>query len=121
MRFDEWRHSRLLHESVCLAQDTLTNYGYAEEMVELLEGTRWQHLLQMREESILPLTIKFLCSIPALPEIESRQMTHTLGEMVVHLGLYTQEVGEMVVHLGLYTQEETEQPEFYDAPFCLPA
>ncbi|VFQ83180.1 unnamed protein product [Cuscuta campestris] len=82
MRFDEWQHSRLLHESVCLAQDTLTNYGYAEEMVELLEGTRCQHLLQMREESSLPLTIKFLCSIPALPEIESRQMTHTLGEMV---------------------------------------
>ncbi|VFQ85215.1 unnamed protein product [Cuscuta campestris] len=26
----------------------------------------------------------------------------------------------MVVRLGLYTQEETEQPEFYDDPFCLP-
>ncbi|VFQ90317.1 unnamed protein product [Cuscuta campestris] len=78
MRFDEWGHSRVLHESVCLAQDTLTDYGYAEEMEELLKGTRWQRLLQMRAESSLPLTIEFLCSISTVPEIESRQMTHTL-------------------------------------------
>ncbi|VFQ71737.1 unnamed protein product [Cuscuta campestris] len=71
-RFDEWGHSWVLHESMCLAQDTLTDYGYAEEMEELLEGTRWQRLLQMRAESSLPLTIEFLCSISAIPEIESR-------------------------------------------------
>ncbi|VFQ73671.1 unnamed protein product [Cuscuta campestris] len=71
-RFDEWGHSWVLHESMCLAQDTLTDYGYAEEMEELLEGTRWQRLLQMRAESSLPLTIEFLCSISAVPEIESR-------------------------------------------------
>ncbi|VFQ89114.1 unnamed protein product [Cuscuta campestris] len=71
-RFDEWGHSWVLHESVCLAQDTLTDYGYPEEMEELLEGTRWQRLLQMRAESSLPLTIEFLCSISAVPEIESR-------------------------------------------------
>ncbi|VFQ96668.1 unnamed protein product [Cuscuta campestris] len=77
-RFDEWGHSRVLHKSVCLAQDTLTDYGYADEMAELLEGSRWQRLLQLRAESSLPLTIEFLCSISTIPEIESRQMTHTL-------------------------------------------
>ncbi|VFQ92785.1 unnamed protein product [Cuscuta campestris] len=30
-------------------------------------------------------------------------------------------VRKMGVRLGIYTQEETEQPEFYDDPFCLPA
>ncbi|VFQ83700.1 unnamed protein product [Cuscuta campestris] len=126
-RFDEWGHSRVLHESVCLAQDTLTDYGYAEEMEELLEGTRWQHLLKMRAESSLPLTIEFLCSISAVPEIESRQMTRSLitADTTFAFTLAGQSfqltVREMAIRLGIYTQEETEQPEFYDDPFCLPA
>ncbi|VFQ83936.1 unnamed protein product [Cuscuta campestris] len=126
-RFDEWGHSRVLHESVCLAQDTLTDYGYAEEMEELLEGTRWQRLLQMRAESSLPLTIEFLCTISTVPEIESRQMTHTLitADTTFAFTLAGQSflltVREMAVRLELYTQEETKQREFYDNPFCLPA
>ncbi|VFQ86921.1 unnamed protein product [Cuscuta campestris] len=126
-RFDEWGHSRVLHESVCLAHDTLTDYGYAEEMEELLEGTKWQRLLQLRAESSLPLTIEFLCSISTVPEIESRQMTHTLitADTTFAFTLPGQSfhltVREMAVRLGIYTQEETEQPEFYDDPFCLPA
>ncbi|VFQ90318.1 unnamed protein product [Cuscuta campestris] len=126
-RFDEWGHSRVLHESVCLAQDTLTDYGYAEEMEELLEGTRWQRLLQMRAESSLPLTIEFLCSISTIPEIESRQMTQTLITFDTTFAFtlagqsFHLTVREMGVRLGIYTQEETEQPEFYDDPFCLPA
>ncbi|VFQ80675.1 unnamed protein product [Cuscuta campestris] len=126
-RFDEWGHSRVLHESVCLAQDTLTDYGYAEEMEELLEGTRWQRLLRMRAESSLPLNIEFLCSISAVPESESRQMTHSLitGDTMFAFTLAGQSfqltVREMAIRLGIYTQEETEQPEFYDDPFCLPA
>ncbi|VFQ64088.1 unnamed protein product [Cuscuta campestris] len=126
-RFDEWGHSRVLHESVCLAQDTLTDYGYAEEMEELLEGTRWQRLFKMRAESSLPLTIEFLCSISAVPEIESRQMTHSLitTDTTFAFTLAGQSfqltVREMAIRLRIYTQEETEQPEFYDDPFCLPA
>ncbi|VFQ86909.1 unnamed protein product [Cuscuta campestris] len=124
-RFGEWGHSRVLHESVCLAQDTLTDYGYAEEMEELLEGTRWQRLFKMRAESSLPLTIEFLCSISAVPEIESRQMTHSLitTDTTFAFTLAGQSfqltVREMAIRLGIYTQEETEQPEFYDDPFCL--
>ncbi|VFQ79284.1 unnamed protein product [Cuscuta campestris] len=68
-RFDEWGHSRVLHESMThtlITVDTLFAFT--------LTGQSFQ------------LTVR-----------------------------------EMAVRLGLYTQEETEQHEFYDAPFCLPA
>ncbi|VFQ89807.1 unnamed protein product [Cuscuta campestris] len=101
-RFDEWGYSRVLHESVCLAQDTLTHYGYAEEMEELLEGTIWQRLLQIRMiHTLITADTTFAFTLAG----QSFQLT----------------VREMGVRLGLYTQEETEQPEFYDNPFCLPA
>ncbi|VFQ73955.1 unnamed protein product [Cuscuta campestris] len=68
-RFDEWGHSRVLHESMTHTLITAdTTFAFT------LAGRSFQ------------LTVR-----------------------------------EMVVRLGLYTQEETEQPEFYDDPFCLPA
>ncbi|VFQ90206.1 unnamed protein product [Cuscuta campestris] len=88
-----------------------------EEMEELLEGTRWQRLLQLRAESSLPLTIEFLCSISAVPEIDSRQMTYTL---ITANTIFAFTLVGQSFHLGLYTQEETKQPEFYDAPFRVP-
>ncbi|VFQ86959.1 unnamed protein product [Cuscuta campestris] len=56
----------------------------------------------------------------------SDEMTHTLitADTTFAYTLAGQSfqltVREMAVRLGLYTQEETEQLEFYDAPFRVP-
>ncbi|VFQ96757.1 unnamed protein product [Cuscuta campestris] len=62
-----WGRHRSLTECMYLSSAILADYGYAEEMEQLLQGTRWHRLFTMRAESSLPLTIKFLCSLELEP------------------------------------------------------
>ncbi|VFQ77862.1 unnamed protein product [Cuscuta campestris] len=73
-RFEMWGRHRSLTESVYLSSAVLADYGYAEEMEQLLQGTRWHRLFTMRAESSLPLTIEFLCSLELEPSTGSRLM-----------------------------------------------
>ncbi|VFQ83756.1 unnamed protein product [Cuscuta campestris] len=71
-RFEMWGRHRSLTESVYLSSAVLADYGYAKEMEQLLQGTRWHRLFMMRAESSLPLTIEFLCSLELEPSTGSR-------------------------------------------------
>ncbi|VFQ76188.1 unnamed protein product [Cuscuta campestris] len=120
------RH-RSLTESMYLSSAVLADYGYAEEMEQLLRGTRWHRLFTMREESSLPLTIEFLCSLELEPSTGSRSMNlqsidsrTTLTFTLMGRG-FQLTIAELASHLGLYSRDETLAPEFDTAPYLLPA
>ncbi|VFQ73676.1 unnamed protein product [Cuscuta campestris] len=73
-RFEMWGRHRSLTESMYMSSTVLADYRYAEEMEQLLRGTRWHRLFTMRAESSLPLTIEFLCSLELEPSSGSRMM-----------------------------------------------
>ncbi|VFQ93310.1 unnamed protein product [Cuscuta campestris] len=125
-RFEMWGRHRSLTESVYLSSIVLTEYGYAEEMEQLLQGTRWHRLFTMRAESSLPLTIEFLCSLELEPSTGSRSMNFqsidsrtTLTFTLLGRG-FQLTVADLATHLGLYSWEETSAPEFGTAPYLLP-
>ncbi|VFQ82885.1 unnamed protein product [Cuscuta campestris] len=112
-RFEMWGRHRSLTESVYLSSAVLTDYGYAEEMEQLLRGTRWHRLFTMRAESSLPLTIEFLCSLELEPSTGSRSMnfqsidSHTTLTFTLLGRGFQLTIAELATHLGLYSREET--------------
>ncbi|VFQ81985.1 unnamed protein product [Cuscuta campestris] len=126
-RFEMWGRHRSLTESVYLSSAVLTDYGYAEEMEQLLRGTRWHRLFTMRAKSSLPLTIEFLCSLELEPSTGSRSMnfqsidSHTTLTFTLLGRGFQLTVVDLATHLGLYSWEETSAPEFDAAPYLLPA
>ncbi|VFQ97363.1 unnamed protein product [Cuscuta campestris] len=125
-RFEMWGRHRSLTESVYLSSAVLTEYGYAEEMEQLLQGTRWHRLFMMRAESSLPLTIEFLCSLELEPSTGSRSMNFQSIDSRTTLTFtllgreFQLTVVDLATHLGLYNWEETSAPEFDTAPYLLP-
>ncbi|VFQ79910.1 unnamed protein product [Cuscuta campestris] len=122
-----WGRHRSLTESVYLSSAVLADYGYAEEMEQLLQGTRWHCLFTMRAESSLPLTIEFLCSLELEPSTGSRSMnfqsidSHTTLTFTLLGRGFQLTVADLATHLGLYNWEETSASEFDAAPYLLPA
>ncbi|VFQ92358.1 unnamed protein product [Cuscuta campestris] len=126
-RFEMWGRHRSLMESVYLSSAVLADYGYAEEMEQLLQGTRWHRLFMMRAESSLPLTIEFLRSLELEPSTGSRMMNFqsidsrtTLTFTLMGRGFHLT-ITELASHLGLYSRDETLESEFNTAPYLLPA
>ncbi|VFQ96182.1 unnamed protein product [Cuscuta campestris] len=101
---------------VYLSSVVLTDYGYAEEMEQLLRGTRWHRLFTMRVESSLLLTIELLCSLELEPSTGSRSMnfqsidSHTTLTFTLLGQGFQLTIAELATHLGLYSREETLAP-----------
>ncbi|VFQ91616.1 unnamed protein product [Cuscuta campestris] len=125
-RFGTWGRHRSLTESVYLSLAVLGDYGYAEDMEQLLHGTRWERLIMMRSESSLPLTIEFLFSLEVEPSFGSRTLnfrcidSHTTLAFTLLGHVYCLRVGDLTRHLGLYTWEETMEQELHEKPLLFP-
>lgn len=105
----------------------LSDYGYVEEIEELLGGTRWHYLLLMRAESSLPLTIEFVCYLELERSMGSRRLnldsidSHTQLTFTLLGQYYCLSVEDLGIRLGLYTEQEMRSREIHDAPYQLPA